>query len=121
MRRQHVNVADIDTRENRVVYAKLIAEVWTRPETERLFKADPRSAAIKAGMKLPPGLEVKWVEQGEAFFVRTEGGKTTLELLLKQKPSDLSDSEIDRWSSSVALSFMPGGSCSSSSDGGDAA
>jgi hypothetical protein len=117
MRREHVNKAEIDTRENRVVYAKLIADVWTKPETERLFKADPRSAAIKAGMRLPPGLDVKWVEKGEAFFVRTEGGKTTLELLLKQKPSGLSDSEIDRWSASVSLSFMPGGSCSSSSNG----
>jgi len=114
-----VNTADIDTRENRVAYAKLIAEVWTKPETERLFKADPLSAAIKAGMKLPPGLEVKWVEQGEAFYVRTESGKTTLELLLKPKPSDLTDSQIDQWSLSVAASFLPGGSCSSSSTGDD--
>jgi hypothetical protein len=119
MGRQHVDIADIDTRENRVVYAKLIAKVWTDPETERSFKADPRSAAIKAGMTLPDGLEVIWVDKGEAFFVRTEGGKTTLELLLKPKPSGLSDSEIDRWSSSVALSFMPGGSCSSSSPGNE--
>ncbi|MCY1014465.1 hypothetical protein [Pyxidicoccus sp. MSG2] len=110
--------ADIDTRDNRVAYAKLIAEVWTKPETERLFRADPRSAAIKAGLKLPPGLEVKWVEHGEAFFVRNEGGKTTLELLLRQKPSDLSDSEIDQWSPSAVGAFYPGGSCSSSSHHG---
>jgi hypothetical protein len=105
---------EIDTRENKVAYAKLIAEVWTKPETERLFRTDQRSAAIKAGMKLPPGLEVRCVEEGGPFVVRQEGDKTILELLLPPRPPELADSQIDQWSPNVAGCWLPAGACSSS-------
>jgi hypothetical protein len=105
--------AAIDTRENKVAYAKLIAEVWTKPETERLFKEDPRSAALKAWMKLPEGVEVRCVEKGEPFVVRQEGDKTILELLLPPKPAELMDCKIDQWSPTTVGSFLPAGACSS--------
>jgi len=105
----------IDTSHNKRVYALAVAKAWTDEKfKERLLK-NPKATLIKEGMENLEDVEVELVKSGNGFVVHALGAKQKLQLLLPPRPKDLDDETIEEWTPSRTGSWLPAGSCSSSS------
>lgn len=69
------------------VYSKIVAMAWHDPAFKAKLLADPNAILEEAGIRVPPGVRVKVVENSASVF----------HLVLPPKPtSELSDAALDR-------------------------
>jgi hypothetical protein len=115
----------IDTDHNKKVYAKMVARAWLDGTFEQALRADPRQAAIDAGMSLPAAAGVVLADAGDGFAVDTSGPSPVLTLTLPPRPGDLTDDDLQGYDPDgggqpqhgplcCANCWAPRGACSSS-------
>jgi len=85
----------LDSNENKIVYAKLLAKAWLDPTFNANLHKDPTKVARENHMDLHGGASVKVISSGSVpFSVDTSGPHPVVVLLITPRPADLSDDEI---------------------------
>jgi hypothetical protein len=89
----------MDTKDNRTLYAKLVAKAWTDDTFKAQLLKDPGTTVRDSGMILPANAVVLVISSSEdpskkGFDADTSGPTPTLRLTLPDRPKDLTDEAI---------------------------